>query len=222
MGSTTRIGAALLSAKRDQERGSVHAFTCTRWAVRTHHLRSRSCPRAHVPVSFAGSTAIPGRQQAGEPPLVAGNIRTTTVGSGRPGVSSHRADRALRVMIRPRAPRRGGGAGGTMVRGLRLPRSAAAAAAGWRDLTGKIVFPGHVVRELRLPRSAAAGRGLARSHRQDRVSRAVPRRRAGSARRRRATGRLRPRLAPCSGAAWPWRHGRDRRRLPWTPCRYRC
>ena len=43
--------------------------------------------------------------------------------------------------------------GGTMVRELRLPRSAAAAAAGWRDLTGKIVFPGPVV----LRRAAAEG-----------------------------------------------------------------
>ena len=35
--------------------------------------------------------------------------------------------------------------GGTTVRELRLPRSAAAADAGWRDLTGKIVLPGPVV-----------------------------------------------------------------------------
>ena len=43
--------------------------------------------------------------------------------------------------------------GGTVVRALRLPRSAAAAAAGWRDLTGKFVLPGPVV----LRRSVAGG-----------------------------------------------------------------
>ena len=43
--------------------------------------------------------------------------------------------------------------GGAAVRALRLPQSAAAAAAGGRDLTGKIVFPGPVV----VRRAAAAG-----------------------------------------------------------------
>ena len=43
--------------------------------------------------------------------------------------------------------------GGTVVRALRLPRSAAAAGAGWRDLTGKFVLPGPVV----LGRTVAAG-----------------------------------------------------------------
>ena len=48
--------------------------------------------------------------------------------------------------------------GGTVVRALRLPRSAAAARAGWRDLTGKLVLPGPVV----LGRTvAAAGREAA-------------------------------------------------------------
>lgn len=47
--------------------------------------------------------------------------------------------------------------GGTVVRALRLPRSAAAAGAGWRDLTGKFVLPGPVV----LRRTAAAGGGEA-------------------------------------------------------------
>ena len=43
--------------------------------------------------------------------------------------------------------------GGSVVRALRLPRSAAAAGAGWRDLTGKIVLPGPIL----LRRTVAAG-----------------------------------------------------------------
>ena len=43
--------------------------------------------------------------------------------------------------------------GGTVVRALRLAQSAAAAGAGWRDLTGKLVLPGPVV----LRRTVAAG-----------------------------------------------------------------
>ena len=42
---------------------------------------------------------------------------------------------------------------GSVVRELRLPQSAAAADAGWRDLTGKLVLPGPVV----LRRTVAAG-----------------------------------------------------------------
>lgn len=43
--------------------------------------------------------------------------------------------------------------GGSVVRALRLPQSAAAAGAGWRDLTGKLVLPGPVM----LRRTVAAG-----------------------------------------------------------------
>ena len=47
--------------------------------------------------------------------------------------------------------------GGGVVRALRMARSDAAEAAGWRDLTGKLVFPGPVV--LCRPGMPLAGRG---------------------------------------------------------------